>query len=78
MTLHWSAVASNDLHGVWSRAGTLGGEFSSFPTEMLGCGNTEGSVTEMTGSSSHLAEVLRGGREGSGGESCSPRSQDTD
>ena len=32
---HWSAVASIDSHGVWSGAGTLGGEFSSHPAEIL-------------------------------------------
>ena len=37
---HWSAVASIDSHGVWSGAGTLGGEFSSHPAEILGCDNT--------------------------------------
>ena len=68
VTLHWPAVASMDSHGVWSGAGTLGGEFSSFPAEILGCGNTKGSVTEMTGSGSHPAGVLICGREGSGTE----------
>ena len=63
---HWSAVASMDSHGVWSGAGTLGGEFSSHPAEILGCDNTEGSATEMTDLGSHLKEVLRGGKEESG------------
>ena len=63
---HWSAVASIDSHGVWSGVGTLGGEFSSHPAEILGCDNTAGSATEMTDLGSHPKEVLRGGREGSG------------
>ena len=65
---HRSAVASMNSHGVWSGAGTLGGEFSSFSAEILGCGNTEGSVTEMTGSGSYPAEVLIFGGEESGAE----------
>ena len=68
VTLHWTVVASIDLHGISSGTGPLGGEFSSYPAEVLGCGGTEGSVTEVTGSGSHPAEVLRGGRKGSGTE----------
>ena len=68
VTLHWSAVASIDSHGVSSGTGPLGGEFSSYPPEVFGCGGTEGSVSEMTGSGSHPAEVLSGGRGGSRAE----------
>ena len=59
--LNWSAVASMDSHGVYSGAGTLGGEFSSHLAEILGCDNTEGSATEMTDLGSHPKEVLGGG-----------------
>ena len=68
VTLHWSAVASMDSYGVSSGTEPLGGEFSSYPAEVLSCGGTEGSATEVTGSGSHPAEVLRGGRKGSGTE----------
>ena len=64
--LNWSAVDSMDSHGVYSGAGTLGGEFSSHPAEILGCDNTEGSATEMTDLGSHPKEALGGGREESG------------
>ena len=64
--LQWSAVASMDSHGAWSGAETLGGGFSSYPAEIPGCGNTERSVTEMTSSGSHPAEMLGGSGEGSG------------
>ena len=55
VTLHWTAVASMDSYGVSSGTGPLGGRFSSYPAEVFGCGGTEGSVTEMTGSGSHPA-----------------------
>ena len=57
-----------DSYGVSSGTGPLGVEFSSYPAEVLSCGGTEGSATEVTGSGSHPAEVLRGGRDGSGTE----------
>ena len=60
VTLNWSAVASMDSHGVWSGARTLGGEFSPFPAEILSCGNTEGSVTEMTSSGGSVRWWQRG------------------
>ena len=68
VTLHWTAVVSMNSYGVSSGTGPLGGKFSSYPAEVLSCGGTEGSATEVTGSGSHPAEVLRGGREGSGTE----------
>ena len=49
VTFHWSAVTSMDSYGVSSGTGPLGGEFSSYPAEVLSCGDTEGSATEVTG-----------------------------